>query len=123
MHHSGHASDSLSIALGLAKARDLRGTNEKIVALIGDAAISGGMAFEALNQIGQDQTQMVIILNDNEMSISRNVGALMHHLGDARFGPQRQRLDEALLPARAHDDLRAAGHHLHGAHRRARHPA
>ena len=84
VHPSGHASDSLSVALGLAKARDLRGTRERVVALIGDAAISGGMAFEALNQIGQDQTQMVIILNDNEMSISRNVGALMNHFGEMR---------------------------------------
>ena len=84
VHPSGHASDSLSVALGLAKARDLRGTRERVVAVIGDAAISGGMAFEALNQIGQDQTQMVIILNDNEMSISENVGALMHHFGELR---------------------------------------
>jgi len=84
VHPSGHASDSLSVALGLAKARDLRGSRERIVAVIGDAAISGGMAFEALNQIGQDQTQMVIILNDNEMSISRNVGALMQHFGEMR---------------------------------------
>ena len=68
-HPSGHASDSLSVALGLAKARDLAGTDEKIVAIIGDAAIAGGMAFEALNHIGQAQTPMVIILNDNEMSI------------------------------------------------------
>ena len=84
VHPSGHASDSLSIALGLAKARDLRGTNEKIVALIGDAALAGGMAFEALNTIGQLQLPLVIILNDNEMSISRNVGALMRHLGSIR---------------------------------------
>ena len=84
VHPSGHASDSLSVALGLAKARDLRGTRERVVAVIGDAAISGGMAFEALNQMGQDQTQMVIILNDNEMSISQNVGALMHHFGELR---------------------------------------
>lgn len=84
VHPSGHASDSLSVALGLAKARDLRGTDEKIVALIGDASLSGGMAFEALNTIGQLQTPLVIILNDNEMSISRNVGALVRHLGAIR---------------------------------------
>ena len=84
VHPSGHASDSLSIALGLAKARDLRGGDEKIVALIGDAALAGGMAFEALNTIGQLQLPMVIILNDNEMSISRNVGALVRHLGAIR---------------------------------------
>lgn len=84
VHPSGHASDSLSVALGLAKARDLRGSKERIVAVLGDAAISGGMAFEALNQIGQDQTQMVIVLNDNAMSISHNVGALMTHFGLVR---------------------------------------
>ena len=84
VHPSGHASDSLSIALGLAKARELRGTDEKVVALIGDASLSGGMAFEALNTIGQLQLPLVIILNDNEMSISRNVGALVRHLGAIR---------------------------------------
>ena len=84
VHPSGHASDSLSIALGLAKARDLRGGSENVVALIGDASISGGMAFEALNQIGLEQTRMVIILNDNGMSISPNVGALAHHFGILR---------------------------------------
>ena len=84
VHPSGHASDSLSIAMGLAKARDLSGTNEKIVSIIGDAALGGGMAFEALNHIGQDQTPMVIVLNDNGMSISRPVGALVKHLGFLR---------------------------------------
>ena len=88
VHPSGHASDSLSVALGLAKARDLSGGDEKIVAVIGDAALSGGMAFEALNHIGQAQTPMVVILNDNEMSISRNVGALMKHLGYMRASTQ-----------------------------------
>lgn len=88
IHPSGHASDSLSVALGLALARDLRGGDEKVVTLIGDAALSGGMAFEALNHIGQAQTPMVIILNDNEMSISRNVGALVKHLGYMRTSTQ-----------------------------------
>ena len=83
-HPSGHASDSLSVALGIAKARDLRGGSERVVALIGDGAISGGMAFEALNQIGQDRTSMVIVLNDNGMSISPNVGALSRHFGTLR---------------------------------------
>ncbi len=83
-HPSGHASDSLSIAMGLAKARDLDGGDQKIVALIGDASLSGGMAFEALNHIGQEQTPLVIVLNDNGMSISRPVGALVRHLGNLR---------------------------------------
>ena len=88
VHFSGHASDSLSVALGLAQARDLVGADNKVVAVIGDASLGGGMAFEALNNIGQAQTPMVIILNDNEMSISHNVGALMKHLGAMRASNQ-----------------------------------
>ena len=84
VHPSGHASDSLSVACGLARARDMRGDSQNIVALIGDASLAGGMAFEALNDIGQAQTPLVIILNDNEMSISRNVGAMAMHLGALR---------------------------------------
>lgn len=84
VHPSGHASDSLSVACGLARARDLRGGDEKIVALIGDASLAGGMAFEALNDLGQAQMPLVIILNDNEMSIARNVGAMAMHLGALR---------------------------------------
>ena len=96
VHPSGHASDSLSIALGLAKARELRNSDEKIVALIGDASLSGGMAFEALNTIGQLQLPLVIILNDNEMSISRNVGALVRHLGAIRSSASyRQARDQS----------------------------
>ena len=83
-HDSGHASDSLSMALGYALARDLAGTDQRVAALIGDASISGGMALEALNFIGQSKTKLTIILNDNEMSISRNVGALSLYLGRAR---------------------------------------
>lgn len=100
VHFSGHASDSLSIATGLAKARQLKGTGEKVVALIGDASLSGGMAFEALNYMGNEQLPLVIILNDNEMSISRNVGALMKHLGNIRanghYREAREGLQEAM---------------------------
>lgn len=100
VHASGHASDSLSVAVGLAKARDLSHGDEKIVTLIGDAALGGGMAFEALNYIGQAQLPLVIILNDNEMSISRNVGALMKHLGYLRtsssYRTTRDRVQEAM---------------------------
>ena len=88
MHYAGHASDSLSVASGLAKARDLQGGTHAVVAVIGDASLSGGMAFEALNHIGHEQTRMIVILNDNEMSISRNVGALMRHLGFMRASAQ-----------------------------------
>lgn len=80
VHDSGHASDALATALGLSIARDLEGGTERILAIVGDAAMSGGMAFEALNEIGQLQKRMVIILNDNEMSISPSVGALSNYL-------------------------------------------
>ncbi len=96
VHPSGHASDSLSIACGLALARDVRGTDEKIVALIGDAALAGGMAFEALNTIGQLQTPILIILNDNEMSISRSAGALMTHLGSVRASERYRRTRDVM---------------------------
>ena len=96
VHPSGHASDSLSVALGLAKARDLRGGDEKIVTLIGDASIAGGMAFEALSHIGSAQTPMLIILNDNEMSIGRSVGALARHFGALRTSKSYRRTRDEL---------------------------
>ncbi len=96
VHPSGHASDSLSVASGIAKAKVMNGTDERIVTLIGDAALAGGMAFEALNYIGSQQLPMVIILNDNEMSISRNVGALMKHLGNLRATPYYRNTRESL---------------------------
>lgn len=76
----GHASTSISTALGLAVARDLRGEDHEVVAVIGDGALSGGLAFEGLNNAGSRKTDLIIILNDNEMSISRNVGALSRYL-------------------------------------------
>ena len=96
VHPSGHASDSLSVALGLAKARDLSGGTERIVTLIGDASIAGGMAFEALSHIGAEQTPMVIILNDNEMSIGHSVGALAKHFGAMRTTDMYRRTREEL---------------------------
>ena len=96
VHPSGHASDSLSIALGLAKARDMAGGREKIVTLIGDASIAGGMAFEALSHIGSAQTPMLIILNDNEMSIGHSVGALAKHFGALRTTSTYRRTREGL---------------------------
>ncbi|WP_165044509.1 1-deoxy-D-xylulose-5-phosphate synthase [Adlercreutzia sp. ZJ138] len=103
-HPSGHASDSLSVALGYARARDLRGDNQKVVALIGDAALAGGMAFEALNQIGFIRTPMVIILNDNEMAISRNTGALMRHLGRMRASSQYRQVRDNLQERMEHSN-------------------
>ncbi len=76
----GHAGTGLSIAEGLALAREQRGTDERIVVVVGDAALISGMALEALNDIGHRKTKMLIILNDNEMSISPTVGALSQYL-------------------------------------------
>ena len=81
---AGHASDSLSIAAGYAEANKLNGSPSKVVAIIGDAAIEGGMALEALNFIGAAQLPVIIILNDNAMAISKSVGAISRHLGNLR---------------------------------------
>lgn len=81
---AGHGSTSIAAALGFAKARDLRGGTEKVVAVIGDGAMTGGLALAALNQAGAMQADMMVVLNDNEMSISRNVGALSAHLARLR---------------------------------------
>ena len=76
----GHSSTSISAALGMAAARDAKGTDEKIVAVIGDGSLTAGMAFEGLNQAGHLKKDLIVILNDNEMSISQNVGALSSFL-------------------------------------------
>lgn len=68
--------------MGMALARDLKKTDESVVAVIGDGALTGGMALEALNHIGHEQTDLTIILNDNEMSIAPNVGALHSMLAE-----------------------------------------
>ncbi len=88
----GHASTALSAALGFAIARDLDGSSRKIIAVIGDGALTGGEAFEALNNIGDLQKDMLIILNDNEMSISKNVGAMSTYLSRVRSYPEYNRL-------------------------------
>ena len=79
----GHSGTSISAALGLAAARDAAGGNEKVVAVIGDGSLTGGMAFEALNHAGHLKRNLIVILNDNEMSISPNVGALSAFLSRA----------------------------------------
>lgn len=77
---TGHASTSISAALGLACARDLLGENYHVIAVIGDGALTGGLAFEGLNQAGHLKKDLIVILNDNKMSISNNVGALAQYL-------------------------------------------
>ncbi len=85
---TGHSSTSISAALGMAIARDLKKENHNIIAVIGDGALTGGMSFEALNQAGHLQKNLIIILNDNQMSISENVGALSSYLSNIVKNPK-----------------------------------
>ena len=82
--NTGHSSTSISAALGMARARDLQGKNNSVIAVIGDGALTGGMALEALNDAGYSKSKITVILNDNEMSISPNVGGLNNFLGKLR---------------------------------------
>ena len=83
---TGHSSTSISAALGMAVARDLQGKDYNVVAVIGDGSMTGGMAFEALNHAGMLHKKMIVVLNDNEMSISKNVGAMSEYLYQLRTG-------------------------------------
>ena len=102
---AGHASTSISAALGLAVARDLRGESHQVVAIIGDGSMTAGMAFEAMNQAGHLGTKMIVVLNDNSMSISPSVGALTKYL-------------EALMAGRHYaklkDDIKKVLHRIPG---------
>ena len=91
---TGHSSTSISAALGMAIARDLSGGHEKIVAVIGDGALSGGMAYEALNNAARLKSNLIIILNDNHMSISENVGGMANYLGRIRTNTGYQNLKD-----------------------------
>ena len=88
---TGHSSTSLSAAMGMAIARDLKGDNDNIIAIIGDGALTGGMALEALNHIGHEQKDIIVVLNDNEMSIAPNVGALTQCVRAFRTGGKYNR--------------------------------
>ena len=83
----GHSSTSLSAAHGMAAARDLLGQRHKVAAVIGDGSLTGGLALEGLNNIGRSGQNIIVVLNDNQMSISENVGALSRHLNDLRSAP------------------------------------
>ncbi|SFC96928.1 1-deoxy-D-xylulose-5-phosphate synthase [Clostridium uliginosum] len=89
---TGHSSTSISAALGIARARDLKNENYNVIAVIGDGALTGGMALEALNDAGFRKTKIVIILNDNQMSISLNVGGLSRYLNKLRMEPRYNKL-------------------------------
>ncbi len=84
---AGHASNSVAVALGMAQARDILGEDYKVAALIGDGALTGGLAYEGLSNGGQCGRQLLVILNDNGMSIAQNVGAVAQHLASQRLKP------------------------------------
>ena len=144
----GHAGTGLSIGQGLATARDLRHGLERIAVVVGDAAITSGLSLEALNDIGQRKTQLLIVLNDNEMSISPTVGGLSKYLSQIKLsgtwqtsktayddfvgripviGPTARELGQRLRHsvvnfAQAGRAVRGSRHHLHRAHSGSRHP-
>ncbi|MEL4025466.1 1-deoxy-D-xylulose-5-phosphate synthase [Lysinibacillus endophyticus] len=93
---TGHSSTSLSAAMGMAIARDIKKERNYVVPIIGDGALTGGMALEALNHIGHEKTNMIVILNDNEMSIAPNVGALHNILGRLRTAKEYSKAKEEL---------------------------
>ena len=93
---TGHSSTSISSALGMARARDLKGEKSNVISVIGDGALTGGMALEALNDLGFTKTKMIVILNDNQMSISTNVGGLSSYLNKIRIEPEYNRFKEGI---------------------------
>jgi len=90
--YSGHSSTSISSALGIAEANKRLGKNNYTVAVIGDGALTGGMAYEALNNAGRSGTRLIVVLNDNEMSISENVGSMARYLAVVRSKPEYNKL-------------------------------
>ncbi len=109
---TGHSSTSIGAALGLARARDIRGENHNIFAVIGDGALSGGMAYEALNNAARLKSNLVIVLNDNQMSISKNVGGMSRYLGKIRTNANYTGLKEDV--ERALQKLPVVGNALAG---------
>ena len=84
---AGHASNAVSVALGMARARTLRGEDHRVIALLGDGALTGGLAYEGLNNAGASREPLIVILNDNGMSITPNVGAISRYLAKMRLRP------------------------------------
>lgn len=113
--NTGHSSTSISAALGFALARDINKDDYAVIAVIGDGALTGGMAFEALNYAGHTGSDLIVVLNDNEMSISKNVGAMSSYLNRLRTDPSYARTKEDIeqvlhkIPGIGPNIARAAG--------------
>ncbi len=116
---TGHASTAISAALGLATARDHCKLKHKVVAVVGDGALTGGLAYEGLNNAGASKRDFIVILNDNKMSISKNVGALSRHLTgimvDQRFNKLRNEIWELTGRFKRRDRIRAMVSHIEDA--------
>ncbi len=93
---AGHAATAISAALGMAAARDLTGADNRVVAILGDGALTSGLAYEGLNNAGASERDIIVILNDNEMSIAPNVGAMSKYLGSIQRNPLYNRLRSAI---------------------------
>ncbi|MBU3176326.1 1-deoxy-D-xylulose-5-phosphate synthase [Clostridium estertheticum] len=93
---AGHSSTSISAGAGIARARDLQKGDYNVISVIGDGALTGGMSFEALNDIGFRKTKMIIVLNDNQMSISKNVGGMSRYLSQFRIDPTYNRIKKEI---------------------------
>lgn len=93
--NTGHSSTSISAALGLARARDLKKEKHHVIAVIGDGALTGGLAYEALNDAGHAESDLIVILNDNEMSITKNVGGMSEYLSKLRTQPSYYKMKSA----------------------------
>lgn len=102
---AGHASNSVSVALGMARARTLKGEDYNVIALMGDGALTGGLAYEGLNDAGSSQEPLIVILNDNGMSITPNVGAMAKHLSNIRTKPSYFQLKKAWRTATRSTEL------------------
>jgi 1-deoxy-D-xylulose-5-phosphate synthase len=99
--NTGHSGTSISAALGITTARSIKGNGDKVIAVIGDGSMTAGMAFEALNQAGHTERDLIVVLNDNEMSIAKNVGALSSYFSRKMYEPRfvnlKKRLESFLL--------------------------
>jgi len=96
VYETGHSSTSISAAAGMAAARDLKGEDHQVIAVIGDGSLTGGMAYEALNNVGASKSKVIVVLNDNGMSISRNIGGVSQHLSKLRTSSGYLRAKKAI---------------------------
>ncbi|MDR2610990.1 MAG: 1-deoxy-D-xylulose-5-phosphate synthase, partial [Clostridiales Family XIII bacterium] len=111
VYGSGHSSTSISAAMGLAEARDILKQDHEVIAVIGDGAMTGGLAYEGLNNAGSRKTKMIVVLNDNQMSISPNTGGMSQHLRKLRSSQRYLEMKKAL--SRAIPRIPAVGEPLH----------